>query len=60
MKDQGPQRQELIDHLQAALAISEELRQPTTGYLIERAIDEARASMWGFDPSLKDHRPPER
>lgn len=60
MKDLGPQHQALIEHLQAALALTEELAQPVTGYLIERAIDEARGAMWGFDPSLKDYKPPKR
>jgi hypothetical protein len=58
MKDQAPQREALIEHLQASLALPEELSQPTTGYLIKCAIDEAHANTWRFDPALKSYRRP--
>jgi len=36
-------RGEIIKHLENALALADELRDATTGYLIERALDEARS-----------------
>jgi hypothetical protein len=33
----------LIEHLQSALGIADELGDASTGYLIERALDEASA-----------------
>jgi hypothetical protein len=33
----------MIEHLEAALALADELHDSLTGYLIERALDEARA-----------------
>jgi hypothetical protein len=43
MIDPASKRGELIKHLEDAMAIADELRDGTTGYLIERALDEARA-----------------
>jgi hypothetical protein len=37
---------EVIRHLELALAIADELEDGTTGYLIERALDEARARLF--------------
>jgi hypothetical protein len=36
----------LLEHLEAALAISDELRLPKSGYMIERALDQARSDIW--------------
>jgi uncharacterized phage-like protein YoqJ len=38
-------RDQMIEHLEAALALADELKDGATGYLIERALDEARAAM---------------
>jgi hypothetical protein len=42
MKDSAKTRGQLIAHLQQALALADELEDGTTGYSIERALDEAR------------------
>jgi hypothetical protein len=36
-------RDEMIEHLEAALALADELKDGVTGYLIETALDQARA-----------------
>jgi hypothetical protein len=41
--DTAQKRGELIKHLEDALAIADELQDGSTGYLIERALDEARS-----------------
>ena len=46
MHNDAEQRRKLIEHLEAAMRIADELGEPTTAYLTERALDEARASMW--------------
>ncbi len=38
-------RVQMIEHLEAALALSDEIKDSVTGYLIERALDEARAAV---------------
>jgi hypothetical protein len=38
-------RDRMIEYLERALALADELNDSTTGYLIERALDEARAAM---------------
>jgi hypothetical protein len=43
MDDPAKRRGELIQLLEKALAIAEELREGATEYLIERALDEAQA-----------------
>jgi DNA-binding ferritin-like protein len=43
MIDSAQKRGELIKHLEEALALADELQDRTTGYLIERALDEARS-----------------
>jgi hypothetical protein len=43
MIDTAAKRGELIKYLEEELAIADELEDGTTGYLIERALDEARA-----------------
>jgi hypothetical protein len=47
----GPERlhqlhEKLLEHLEAALAISDELKSSTVGYLIETALDQTRADAW--------------
>jgi hypothetical protein len=39
-------RGEIIKHLEEALAIADELEDGATGYLIERALDEARSQQF--------------
>lgn len=39
-------RQKLLDHLEAALAITDKLKDSLSGYLIERALDQVRADTW--------------
>ena len=44
----------LIEHLEAAQAITDELGAAEGGYLVERALDEARAVHWPhLDPDLE-------
>jgi hypothetical protein len=51
----------LIEHLEAAQAITDELGLDQTGYLVERALDDARAVHWPhIDPNVEAfRRPPE-
>jgi hypothetical protein len=44
----------MIEHLQLAMVLAAEVSQPTTAYLIGRALDEARAADWGRKPYAKD------
>jgi len=43
MMDQAEKRGQLIRHLEDALALADEIQDGYTGYLIERALDEARS-----------------
>ena len=43
MRDNAKNRAEIISLLEKALGLANELNQGVLGYLIERAIDEARA-----------------
>lgn len=43
MRDQAEKRGQLIRHLEEALELADEIEDGTTGYLIERALDEARS-----------------
>ena len=43
MIDSAEKRGHLIGHLEEALALADELRDGQTGFLIERALDEARS-----------------
>jgi hypothetical protein len=36
----------MIEHLEAAIALADETKDSTTGYLLERALDQARADQW--------------
>jgi ferric iron reductase protein FhuF len=49
----------LIEHLEAAQAITDELALDQTGYLVERALDDARAVHWPhIDPNVEAFRRP--
>ena len=51
-------RSKMIEHLEAALAISDETKDGTTCYLIERALDQARADQWpALDARYDTKRP---
>ena len=39
-------RETAMQHLEAALAITDEIKDSMTGYLIERALDSLRADTW--------------
>jgi endonuclease YncB( thermonuclease family) len=46
MKDEPEKRGRLIKQLEDAMLLAEELNDGTTTYLIERALDEARAQLF--------------
>jgi hypothetical protein len=52
MIDAAETRGRLIRHLEDAAAIADELKDGTTVYLIERALDEARSKQ--FKPSRRE------
>lgn len=44
-------RARMIEHLEAALAVSDEIGDALAGYLIERTLDQARSDQWpAHDP----------
>jgi hypothetical protein len=43
MIDAAEKRGQIIRHLEDALALADELQEGQTGFLIERALDEARS-----------------
>lgn len=44
----------LLEHLEAALATTDELNLGTAGYLVERALDEVRSVSWPHtDPNIE-------
>ena len=43
MMDSAQKRGELILHLEEALALADEIQARQTGFMIERALDEARS-----------------
>ena len=49
-------RTKMIEHLEAALALTDETGDGTAGYMIETALDTIRSEMW---PANLD-RPPRR
>lgn len=52
-------QEKLLEHLEAALAITDELEQGVAGYLVDRALDEARSIAWPHtDPNLELFRKP--
>ena len=52
MMDAADVRGKLIRYLEDALALADELNDGTTGYLIERALDYARAQQ--FKPFIRE------
>jgi DNA-binding ferritin-like protein len=46
MIEPAEKRGDIIKHLEEAMAIADELEDGATGYLIERALDEARAQQF--------------
>ena len=46
MRDTAKHRAEIIEHLETVLALCDQASEPIVGYLVERALDEARASHW--------------
>jgi hypothetical protein len=50
----------MIGHLESALDLADELTDSLTGYLIERALDEARSHMVGGVGSFDSGLPPKR
>jgi hypothetical protein len=58
MMDDAEKRGQLIRHLEDALTLADEIRDGHTGYLIERALDEARAPCVVMAPDrATDSRP---
>ena len=53
MIDAPAKRGELIKHLEEAMAIADELEDGMTGYLIESALDEARAQCFRLPNSIQ-------
>ena len=49
-------RDKALEHLEAALAITDEIQDTVTGFLIERALDQLRADTWPGNLDL----PPKR
>ena len=61
MRDRKNLEAKLIEHLEAAQAITDELGLDQTGYLVERALDDARAEHWPhIDPNVEAFRKPQR
>src|SRR4051812_26000032 len=50
-------RGKMIQHLDAAQALADETQDSMTGYLIERALDSARADQWPALDARFDARP---
>jgi hypothetical protein len=44
--DSAQTRAAIIAHLESALTYADQIKDGTTGYLIERAIDEARSQLF--------------
>lgn len=53
MMDLTRKRDDLIAHLEAALALADEVGDSVTGYLIETALDQARADDVAFGAALR-------
>jgi ferric iron reductase protein FhuF len=59
MKDRKQLEAKLIEHLEAAQAITDALALDQTGYLVERALDDARAVHWPhINPNVEAFRQP--
>ena len=50
-------RTQMIEHLEAALALADETRDSATGFVIETALDSARADQWPTLNPRFDARP---
>jgi hypothetical protein len=50
MRDTAKHRAKIIEHLETALTLCDQPSEPIVGYLIERALDEARGSDWTGTP----------
>jgi hypothetical protein len=50
MRDTAKHRAKIIEHLETALTLCDQASEPIVGYLIERALDEARGSDWTGTP----------
>ena len=53
LMDIAAKRGELIKHLEEAMVIADELEDGMTGYLIESALDEARAQCFRLPNSIQ-------
>ena len=53
-------RNKLLEHLEAALAICDELNDGLAGYLVERALDQVRADTWPGNLDLPPPKVPPR
>jgi hypothetical protein len=53
MTDESEKRGQLIRHLEDAPALADEVEDGQTGYLIERALDEARSVNLGRQRELR-------
>ena len=50
-------RAKMIEHLESAIALADETRDFKTSYLLERALDQARADQWPqMDPRYDTKR----
>jgi hypothetical protein len=57
MIDKADKRGQLIRHLEDALAVADEIGDGRTGYLIERALDEARSRQFRPIPGFEFYGP---
>jgi hypothetical protein len=48
MRDTAKDRAEIVELLEKALTLSEEAHEPIVGFLIQSALDAARAAQWGL------------
>ena len=58
MHDSTKKRAAMIGHLESALGLADELNDSLTGYLIERALDEARSHIVGAIGGFNSGSPP--
>jgi hypothetical protein len=57
---EAEKRGQLIRHLEEALSLADEIEDGQTGFLIERALDEARSRQFSPNPTCADGRPGSR
>jgi hypothetical protein len=53
-------RRKMMEHLEAALALADKTADGVAGYMIERALDELRASMWSGNLDVPPRAVPSR